>query len=143
MDSSRIKRLANFEKRAVFAPDSVYTHVAEGWRYIPIHQFSDEQELLNGIDVEPEDCVLVDAWCELNGDVTLLEVWTKEITSLPVGLYARREDDELKLTYLAAALDQLSITKNEFEEIISKFINLGFPDGPKFKNLDTKLRLIE
>ena len=71
----RQARLRDFEQRAAFSPQSVYLHREKGWRYIPIHPFSSEPEHLVRLGMKSEDCLLVDAWCEIEGDVTLLQTY--------------------------------------------------------------------
>jgi hypothetical protein len=40
----RLRRLAEFRRRAEYGPETVYRHRTRGWEYIPIHPFGDEAE---------------------------------------------------------------------------------------------------
>ena len=132
-DSLRYRRLADFHRRADFAPDSVYRHKDRGWPYIPIHPFADESADLSRLRVSPPECSSIDAWCKLNGDVTLLQMsvvgggWSQG-----AGLYARQTDGDLRWVYLAAITDRESVTRILFERAMSRFVALGYPDDERF-----------
>jgi hypothetical protein len=73
----RKMRLDDFERRARLAPTSVDVH-PNGWRYMGIHPFADDTELLRRIGVEPSDCIAVDAWCQFGDDVCFVEVHARD-----------------------------------------------------------------
>lgn len=70
-------RIDDFERRARLAPASVEVH-PNGWRYIGIHPFANDTELLRRIGVEPSDCIAVDAWCQFDDDVSFVEVRARD-----------------------------------------------------------------
>src|SRR5262245_22719168 len=79
MKAQRKIRVEDFERRAAYAPDSVYQHRTRGWPYIPVHHFADE----SSVPVPAVDC-----WCLLGTDAALLECLASEHSSLAPGLYA-------------------------------------------------------
>ncbi len=137
MEILRQKRIADFRKRASFDAGSVYECSEIPCRYIPINPFSDEIDLLRGLKIRPSSCLKVDAWCELNGDATLLESVTKKYGG-PVrnaGCYARKTSHELEWTYLLYVTDNEFINRKEFECALQQFSTHGFPDENDFSAL--------
>ena len=67
----RKKRLRGFESRCT-APADVrrYRH----WRYVTVHPFADEPELLRELEMRPEDCSSADVWWNTGRDVVLLQL---------------------------------------------------------------------
>ena len=129
----REARIADFEGRACFAPDDIYQHRTHGWRYIPIHPFSDEYDVLTRLQMSPTDCRSVDAWWEIDGDATLIQTYTNgHIASLSVGLHANFTENELSHTYLTAVFATGHIDRDSFEMAMSRFAELGFPDWEVF-----------
>ena len=63
-------RLRSFESRAAYARD-VRTYRA--WRYVTVHPFADEPELLARLSMSPDDCRSADVWWHTGTDVVLLQ----------------------------------------------------------------------
>ena len=138
-------RIAEFERRATHSPDSVDVHSTNAdWRYIPIHPFSDDHELLANLNLAASDCRTVDAWCLINGDATLLESWTASGSGREPGLYARHSGNELGWIYLQLVTVEESITRKLFEDAMSQFALSGFPaDLPELPNNGSAIRISE
>ena len=129
-------RVSDFQRRAEYSPDSVYTHPDTGWEYIPIHPFADDLSTLRKLDIKPSDCQWVDAWCHINDDATLLQVYSPgHLTKRPEGFYARLTDDELEYCYLTTIVKSASITRTIFEHAMVRFAEYGFPNGSLFANI--------
>jgi len=111
------KRVADFQQRVHFTPDSVLRHRQRNWEYIPIHPFA---------DVSAGD--IVDAWWSVNDDATLLQAFND--TSRKHGLYARQTDDELRWTYLA--IINCFPSRHLFENVMCRFVAMGFPNHERF-----------
>lgn len=133
MDHLRSKRWNDFQRRAQYAPHSVYRHRAGGWEYIPIHPFADEPDDLARLKMQPDECIGVDAWWGIEGDATLLEVWAEPVARQPAGLYARMTSDEVPRCSLTAVVDAQSVTRVAFESVMSRFAELGFPSALLFQ----------
>ena len=107
-------RLRDFRERADYAPAGVLIH-PRGWRYVPVHAFGQRA---------------VDAWVELAGDATLMETYC---AAEPAALFARQTDRELGWVYLIARFREPAVTREMFERAMERFVDLGFPDGPRFR----------
>ena len=102
-------------------------------RYIPIHPFAEELSTLCDLGMKPSDCRSVDAWSHINGDATLLQVYSLgHISNKSKGLYALRTKNELEHCYLIAVVESETITRTIFESVMVQFVESGFPAGPKF-----------
>lgn len=132
-DTLRSYRRDCFLRRAEFAPGSVLIHRAAGWRYIPIHPFADDADVLSRLNIAPEDCWSADAWWEVDGDAALVQSCVARMAGRPPGLYARRTDDDRGWVDLLAVIDAPTITRESFEAALSRFAALGFPDGECFR----------
>ena len=131
---TRRRRWKDFRRRATFAPDSVYRHRANGWEYIPIHPFGDELEDPARLKIQPDDCRSVDAWWGIDGDATLLEsVVASRSPHRSAGLYVKATSDPKRWTNLLAVIDAPDITRIAFEDAMSRFAQLGFPRGERFR----------
>jgi hypothetical protein len=133
LDELRLLRWRDFCRRADFSPTSVYHHCSEGWKYIPIHPFADETSDLIRLGMKPCDCRAVDAWWGIKDDATLVQVWTAVDHDRPAGLYARQTEHEERWVYLVAVLDVSLISRESFEDVLSRFALLGFPGGERFR----------
>jgi len=69
----RKSRLRSFETRASNDGD-VRTY--RDWRYITVHPFADEPELLTRLSMSPDDCKSADVWWHTGTDVALLQTYT-------------------------------------------------------------------
>ena len=82
-------RLRDFSRRKAYCPDSVFIHVGLGYEYIPHHPFSDENRLLEKLNLQPRECKSVGAWWNMKTDISLIEVTSnKHNARLNPGLYA-------------------------------------------------------
>lgn len=118
MTAHRKTRIEDFERRAAFAPNSVYHHRTRGWSYIPVHQFADESAV---------PTPFLDCWCLLDADAALLECQASEHASLRPGLYASIDAESPHWPKLHAITAE-SLTRAVVEETMERFVKLGFPD---------------
>ncbi|WP_148226935.1 hypothetical protein [Planctopirus limnophila] len=132
-DRFRDKRWRNFRRRADYAPQNVYRHRTHGWEYIPVHPFGDEPEVLARLGLRPEDCRTADAWWGIDGDATLLESGVVGTLPGPARLFAKPmpHADE-RWVYLVAVFDAPFVTRVEFEAVMVRFVEAGFPDATQF-----------
>jgi hypothetical protein len=127
----RAARCCDFNERADHSPSEVEQH-PRGWRYIQVHAFGDELEVLARIGMRPEDCQWVDAWAELAGEVTLIE---SRATRDPAkaGLFARQTEKELGFVYLMPVILAPYVTRPAFEAAMERYVEIGWPDDPRFR----------
>ena len=125
MKSYRQQRVEDFEKRAAFSPQSVYRHRIHGWRYIPVRDFAEES---------PEGhAETVDCWCLLGSDAALLECGSSSARKMEPGLYVRVDDSSPRYAKLHVVLPAPGVTRAAAEAAMERFVELGFPDGPRFQ----------
>ena len=124
MKSYRQQRVEDFERRAAYSPASVYLHRSRGWRDIPVHNFADESP--DGV------ADVLDCWCLLGSDSALLECSTVAADGRPAGLYALIDAEPPHYPKLHAVLAMAGITRAA-EAAMQRFVELGFPDGPRFQ----------
>jgi hypothetical protein len=69
-------RLDDFETRASIGTGccEVVKHMKTGDRYIPIHPFADDDELLVKLGLKPGDCLAGDAYWHMGDDICFLQV---------------------------------------------------------------------
>jgi hypothetical protein len=87
MKNVRHLRLEDFEERSQLSA----AHAIDGLgRYIPIHPLADEAELLAQLQMAPQDCLKVDLYWHIDGDVLFVQINTASSDPFrPPGLYAR------------------------------------------------------
>lgn len=110
----RLTHLADFEQRARHAPEQVYQHRAQGWRYIPVHPFADELELLAQLGWQPEQCTAVDALWHRADEIIMLQVSTQAAAQLPVQ-QTQMQPDPQGYRYLISIIDAPCLTRPLFE----------------------------
>ena len=121
-------RLNDFKRRAEYSPNSVYQHMERGYRYIPVHPFADEPDVLNYLGIDKNECWKVDAWLELDDDACFLQVYSSKYDEYrEPGFYARILKEGERWLYLWATTESDCITIQEFENIIVKYVELGAP----------------
>jgi len=126
----RRQRCNDFRRRARYAPESVYRHRLHDWEYIPVHPFADETELLRRLELQPDACRRVDAWCAIDGDVALLTCEGTPGSRAPHYRALRpRFGSHL---HLHAAIDAPQVTRAEFEAAMTSFWRAGFPRARRF-----------
>ena len=125
MGSTAAARLAEFESRACYAPDQVLTHLDQGWRYIAIHPFADDLELLKRLDLSPDRCMSVDAYWECASDIYFLQVEAVSTSDRariqPLGNYYRSANNPTYVANLVAILEPGSIRRQLFESVMAQF----------------------
>ena len=134
---SAAARIKDFENRAQFAPDAVYTNEEGDWRYIPIHPFADEEQLLQNLDLKREDCILVDAYWEVGGDVIFLTVTLDRNEHRSSGLYCRAGREGRREGM--ATIEGDYVTRSLFEEAMSVF----YKNGEIMRTNSTRLTRID
>lgn len=137
-------RLRDFRRRKNYSPDSVYTHSKLGYEYIPIHPFSDENNILEKLDLQPDNCKSVDAWWNMTTDMCLLEVTTKNIeTNRKEGIYASWPREKQGYLYFMVVLDSQAVSRVSFESIIDRINELGLIASEELrKSLTRKLAYV-
>lgn len=116
------RRLAAFDSRARFSPDQVLTHVDNGWRYIAVHPFADDHELLRRLNWPPERCVSVDAYWECAGDVYFLQVEAAGQSIRGPGLYYRWCGTDAWAANLVAVVDRSPVLRTTFESAMNRLV---------------------
>ena len=122
MASTAATRLAAFESRARLAPDQVLTHVDNGWRYIAVHPFAGDQELLSRLNWPSERCVSVDAYWECAGDVYFLQVEGAGQSIRAPGLYYRWCGTDAWAANLVAVVDGSPVLRVAFESVMDRLV---------------------
>ena len=118
MIKRRKTRVADFKQRAAYAPGSVYHHVSSEWPYIPVHPFADETDCF----VPQADC-----WCLIGPDAALLECSVSERSAREPGLYVCIDAENPFWPKLKAVIPA-PLTRAAVENVMQKFVDLGFPD---------------
>ena len=134
------KRVADYKARVSYDPKSEYVCSSSGIRYIPIHPFADEAVLLSELNMESRDCFSVDGWYLINGDVAFFEAIAKQHSQSDrsTGYYARKKESELNFIYLLYVTNSETITRSEFENALTLFATMEFPNGDIFSSLSGK-----
>jgi len=118
MNCHRKLRVADFQSRAAYAPETVFHHLSGGWSYIPVHHFADETD-------SAVSCV--DCWCLLGADAALMECSITDESSRQPGLYAFLDARGPYWPKLHAILPA-PLTRAAVEKVMQMFVDLGFPD---------------
>jgi hypothetical protein len=132
-DSFRLSRLADFRRRADYAPNKVYRHRSRSWEYIPIHPFGDEPDDLRRLNLKATDCHSADAWWAIDGDRTLLESRVVRVSNGQVGLYAAATPHDDRSVFLHAVFDADYVSRHAFEGAMVNFAEAGFPLDQRFR----------
>ena len=127
-------RLRDFRRRKDYSPGSVYTHSTLGYEYIPIHPFSDEYEILEKLDLQPDNCKSADAWWNMTTDMCLLGVTAKDFeTNRKAGIYASWQREKQGYLYFMVVLDSIAISRVAFENIMDRIIELELIASEKLR----------
>ena len=130
----RRRRLADFRRRADFAPESVYRHPERGWEYIPVHPFADETDILEKLGLGSDDCTSADVWwCTGEDRALLCGIGAVDVDA--AGLYARVSDHEDGSVNLTLRTTAPTITRVEIEAAMTRLAELGFPNTRPFSEL--------
>jgi hypothetical protein len=115
-------RLAAFESRAQLAPHQVLRHVVAGWRYIPIHPFADDHDLLKRLNWPAERCVSVDAYWNCADDVHFLQVEVAGQSIRGPSLYYRWKGSDAYAANFVAVIAQGAVAREAFESVMSRLV---------------------
>lgn len=115
---AQVRLERDFERRASYSPDSVLTHLARGWRYVPVHPFADEADVLERIGAKPEECKKVDAYWLCGRDVYFLQVYANG--NEPDTYSYRWSEGKLSMFNLVAKLTGALLTREMFEKAMEQ-----------------------
>ena len=121
-------RLRDFRRRGSWASENckIYTHAQLSQYYIPIHPFGNEKEVVKSLNLAKESCGWVDAYWNMESDVSFIQVLTKEMSNDgKVGLYAQWGNKMKEYLTLTAIIEQPYVTRDIFEEKMAQFVKLG------------------
>jgi hypothetical protein len=114
------ERLSDFEARGEHNPAGLLQHPQHSWRYIAVHPFADDHELLRRIDWPAHKRTSVDAYWEYEGDIYFLQVESEDIGLRPRGLYYRWNGGNGYVANLVAVIDPAPIVRSCFEAIMTR-----------------------
>lgn len=124
---SRAQRFNEFTQRAASQDVSVH-HTIQEIRYISIHPFADEHELLERIGWRSDLCLAVDAWVCMSEDMVLVQVYCLgHMEHDEVGLWAVRASLAPHVMTLSAVIDDKVVTRRAFEAMLTEIWREGFP----------------
>lgn len=106
------RRRSDFEKRVRAAPSHVYILPYQQLRYIPIHCFAEE--------TADGRAPAVDAWCELGGDIALIECSGQPAAVHAPGIWIRRDEKKPCFLKVRVSLPGAQVTRKDFEEAFTK-----------------------
>jgi len=139
-------RLRDFEKRRSWNSENceIYGHQGLSQSYIPLYPFGNEVDLLEKLAISKESCIWVDAYWNMDNDVSFLQVLSKEASSnAEVGLFAQWGNTIKEYLTLTAVVDQPYITRAIFEEQMELFSSLDIDPSEQLRRKlkDSKVRL--
>jgi hypothetical protein len=126
----RKSRLRSFESRALHDGD-VRTY--RDWRYITVHPFADEPELLARLTMSPDDCKSADVWWHTGTDVALLQTYTGG--DAPFATTMRWFGDPPYISIIAE-LSTATTTLVQLHELMDRIAPHGLPK--RFRHRSTK-----
>jgi hypothetical protein len=138
------QRRAGFEERIEDDLGNVLSVPERGWRYVPVHPMGDELDLLQRLDMKPEDCCKVDLYWAARGDVVFLSVVTQSLLGDEPGLHARWADHRPRMVYLLAIVDRPYVTRAIVEGVMAQAAKFGVhrmrkrPIGSNYRRLSSK-----
>jgi len=91
----------------------------------------------------PQDCRAVDAYWHMGSDISMLQVLIHgHISDQECGFYAHWKSMKNDMLVLTCVIDSDRISRNQFEEIMGKFIQLQCtPSEQKRKELRQPVKL--
>ncbi len=142
-NEEREARVKDFVSRKRFDPSSVIVSGALG-EYIPIHPMANQTELLRELGIEPANCVAVDSYWYVDGDVVFLQIYSKiYLQERCPGLYAQWSTKTIPQLYLSAYLNDEAISQQIVESVMFEFYKFGLSSKPFLRrNLEDKLTLM-
>ena len=128
MNEAKMKkqRIQDFKKRIEDEPAGTKT-LRAGGQVVTIHPMADEKELLASLEMSPSDCIAVDTYWAVDGDVVFLQLHTAESHSRHAsGLYARVATYPPKHVNLVVVVEGNEITSEVLEEGAEKLRRAGW-----------------
>jgi hypothetical protein len=120
------QRRRDFEDRAAGDARGVMA-LAAGGEIVTIHPLADEHDLLSTLDIRPEECIAVDGYWSIGGDVVFLQLVTANQTSFrEPGLYARLATYPPRHVNLVAVVDVPLITRDVLEQAARDLLRVGW-----------------
>lgn len=114
-------RIRNFERRARYDGD-VRTH--RDWRYVTVHPFADEAELLERLALSPNDCKTADAWWHTGTDVVLIQTIAVKTAPCPTSVSWFGEPPYLSII---ATLPTPTTKISQLHELMDRIAKQGLP----------------
>lgn len=117
MNEAKMKkqRIHDFKKRIEDDPAGTRT-LRAGGQVVTIHPMADEKELLASLEMSPSDCIAVDAYWAVDGDVVFLQLHTAKSNSHRAsGFYARVAKYPPKYVNLFVVVEGNEITSEVLE----------------------------
>lgn len=138
LSRERKSRLRDFKKRSL-RQDHIYVHNILKHKYYTIHPFADDNELLNKINVTPENCQSVDGYWHMKSDISFIQLSAnKDITQFRMR-WPKAKGYFLNFNIYVKGEN---ITKDIFEEIMLKIWVKGIRPNSRLKGKLTD-RLIQ
>ena len=110
--------------------DDIYIHKSLKHQYTTIHPFADDTELLNKLNIAPEDCRSVDAYWHMESDISFLQVFAHNDSTIFRMRWAKEKKSLLNINI---SVEESYITKYLFEEIMLKIWSKGIRPNAKLK----------
>ncbi|MEO0477002.1 MAG: hypothetical protein AAF085_13675 [Planctomycetota bacterium] len=135
------KRLRAFEKRQ----ENDVTYTIDRYpnaKYVTIHPFADDHELLEKIGWEPMRCVSVDAYLRVDNEIFFVESLTAQHSdNHQPGLYAGLMFGDPGITQITFIVEEAVITSGLFDRLIHTLLEAE-PNRLLASITDRKLRFI-
>ena len=126
----RKSRLRDFESRAAHADD---VRQYRGWRYITVHPFADEPELLARLSMTSDLCKQADVWWHTGTDVALLQTSTGGKSPFSTSVRWFGDPPYLSIT---AQLPTPTTTIAQLHDLMDRIVQHGLPK--RFRDRRTK-----
>ena len=126
-ETARKLRLKDFNQRKRDDPSSVSYVPVYGWEYIAVHPMSDDTDLLTRLGMKPEQCIGVDCYWFVSGDMVFLQVYSKvSLSGREPGLYAQWWDSSsVPRLNLSAYLEESMISRKRVEDVMLRFYQMN------------------
>ena len=126
----RKSRLRGFESRAAHDDD---VRKYRDWRYITVHPFADEPELLERLSMTPDLCKHADVWWHTGTDIVLLQTTTGNQSPLSTSVRWFGDPPYLSIT---AQLSTPTTTIGQLHQLMDRIAGHGLPK--RFRDRRTK-----
>ena len=123
-------RIRDFESRAAHDGD---VRKYRDWRYVTVHPFADEPELLKRLSMAPDDCKFADAWWHTGTDIALLQ--TCAVRGAPFATTMRWFGDPPYMSIIAE-LPTETTTLVQLHDLMDRIAAHGLPK--RFRDRGTK-----